>query len=660
MVKLSLVSPKGNQGVRFFPHLGYLGLTPLKFEGLVRTQLEQDGKPLLSKDISIAVRCYEARQNRLGTVQTNILAEHILPLWKKPDNQEWAEIGDSEHPFRISMPMTTTGPSTTLYFQEYRIYWRIEAILNHIPLVGVGARQIKYFDLPLIRHDIPTLPSPASPLTPPPSGYLCSLSNKPRAPSVRYRVSVPPNPIGPLDIVSITVNVQPLDPSVMIRSATAVVERRIQLSDVHPATSSGPPSPSIPISATSSSIQPNSYFQSHSAPSASTSSSPYRIHNSHIIHHSETSSAASSINDINVPRASASSLSTDNDTRPLLHQQTGSNHSASDRTATHIFAHVESSARFSRDSTGVWKQTLNFSWPDAKSSNRWAVGETLQTDMASVKFFVRVKLIVSSPTSSAESIELEEKELVVVATNESRRQLALSRYNELLYASSRSKSKSPKRSKRSRAAEQLSSPSRSPHPTSSINTPLTAPIVTGSHLQLEAALGHSYKFSSSSSPYPDAQHKSGGSRRPHTSAGPRDKSSGYDMRGYEAMRNKGNRLAVPVRPETAWHVESPNNASSSPRGAFDRKWVEAPRHGDSSTSVSSEGGPLTVNTEHTGTSLLFEKVDQVEIRAWEEELARIEIVSRRSSADMIGFMALKKKSVDRPTPTIRTYLHAEG
>lgn len=33
MVKLSLISPKGNQGVRYFPYQGYLGLTPLRFEG---------------------------------------------------------------------------------------------------------------------------------------------------------------------------------------------------------------------------------------------------------------------------------------------------------------------------------------------------------------------------------------------------------------------------------------------------------------------------------------------------------------------------------------------------------------------------------------------------------------------------------------------------
>lgn len=33
MVLLSLLSPKGNQAVRYFPHYGYLGLTPVKVEG---------------------------------------------------------------------------------------------------------------------------------------------------------------------------------------------------------------------------------------------------------------------------------------------------------------------------------------------------------------------------------------------------------------------------------------------------------------------------------------------------------------------------------------------------------------------------------------------------------------------------------------------------
>lgn len=164
MVKLSLISPKGNQGVRYFPYQGYLGLTPLRFEGraysssppflphytllifvlkVVRTQIEQDGRPILAKDIIVVVRCYESRHGRLGTVQTNVLYEHSVTLWQKQDTQEWSEVGDSEYPFRFSIPSHIAAPSTALYFQEYRIFWRIEAGKHIIPY---------YLHLVLTRH----------------------------------------------------------------------------------------------------------------------------------------------------------------------------------------------------------------------------------------------------------------------------------------------------------------------------------------------------------------------------------------------------------------------------------------------------------------------------------------------------------------------------
>jgi len=47
MVKLTLVSPKGNHGVRFFPSSGYLGLTPLKFEGSSYIFVATDTSPHL-------------------------------------------------------------------------------------------------------------------------------------------------------------------------------------------------------------------------------------------------------------------------------------------------------------------------------------------------------------------------------------------------------------------------------------------------------------------------------------------------------------------------------------------------------------------------------------------------------------------------------------
>ncbi|KAF8844915.1 hypothetical protein BDN67DRAFT_893647 [Paxillus ammoniavirescens] len=646
MVKLYLISPKANQSVRFFPHQGYLGLTPVKFEGMVRTQIEQDGKSILAKDIIIAVRCYESRQGRLGTIQTNVLYEHYATLWQKYDNQEWSEVGDGEYPFRLSIPSNVAAPSTALYFQEYRIFWRIEAVLNHIPIFGVGCRQVKHFELPLVRFDTPASLSPPTPLTPPSSSYSTSLTTKSRGPPLRYSVLVPPNPIGPLDIVSVQLTVQSFDPSLSIRSASALVERRIHANDlasVHLRL----PSPHLPT---------------HS-PTYIALSSNHAQDSSSSLCPENTSSRATSSQDLHCPTSPSSAYSGDS-SRPLLqrHPNTVDESippSYNDRGTTHIFAHAESSGRFSRDSSGVWRHNLTFSWPDTKSNSRWAVGETVQTDMATVKFFLRVKLVVSSPASSAETVELEDKELTIVSTNDSQRQLALSRYTEWVNASSgRPKSKSPRRSKRERHTEQLPSPPRSPRLVPISEVPATAPPVTRQHHHVTFH-GHAHNVSTVSSPYPGrSSHKSKPSRRPHTSAGPRDRPEGFDTIPYEHRRNQGDRLPVPLRPETA-HLTRPVNPPKSSRSFSLQKWIEAPRLGSSSSM--SSGGHLTIGerSRHLKGSLLLEKANQVEVKAWEEELARIESASRRSSADMLGFVSQRKK-LSTEQPTIGTCLRAEG
>ena len=109
-------------------------------------------------------------------------------------------------------------------------------------MASVGSRIVKQFDLLLIRHDIPP---PLPPPTPPQSGALTVSSssttptlshatNKPRAPVLHYNLSTPPNPIGPSDLLFTSVFIRPLDPSVLIRSASLLVERRIDLHDVDP------------------------------------------------------------------------------------------------------------------------------------------------------------------------------------------------------------------------------------------------------------------------------------------------------------------------------------------------------------------------------------------------------------------------------------------
>ncbi|KZT65492.1 hypothetical protein DAEQUDRAFT_676841, partial [Daedalea quercina L-15889] len=227
MVALSILNAKGGPcPSRYFPHSGYLGLTPVRVEGIVRTKLEEDRKPLPAKSVSISVRCYEARVSRSrGIVSTTLLVDHTEVLWVKPNTAEWGDVAELELPFRVTLPKSTGGLSTA-NFQVYRTFWRLEATIDHIPITGVGHRLLRYFDLSLIRYDVPSY-SLSTPALSPASPYL--QTNKPRAPSVRYNVSTPDRPVGPSDIIFASVTVQPLDPAVSVRSAVVTVERRIDL-----------------------------------------------------------------------------------------------------------------------------------------------------------------------------------------------------------------------------------------------------------------------------------------------------------------------------------------------------------------------------------------------------------------------------------------------
>lgn len=125
MVRLTLSSTNGT-GARHFPHAGYLALTPLKVEGVVRTRLDGDRKPLLASDIVVAVRCYEARIGRTGITHSNLLVDYHTPLWSKPPHETWGEVGDGDWPFRLVLSPKLAGHSTA-NFQEYRVFWRVEA-----------------------------------------------------------------------------------------------------------------------------------------------------------------------------------------------------------------------------------------------------------------------------------------------------------------------------------------------------------------------------------------------------------------------------------------------------------------------------------------------------------------------------------------------------
>ena len=241
----------------------------------------------------------------------------------------------------------------------------------------MGCRQSKHYELPWVRYDLPSIPPTLSTQLP---VQLDSRTNKPRAPTIRYSVNTSISPIGPLDLVSITLHLLPTEPAVSIRSASLIVERRIQFIDT-----SAPPSPreldnsSPPASANpplSSIAQASSPYHEPQRPKNSSNST------------SQSASRSSSC---------APSLmmdGTDDEHRPLLHPPTTA-HTPADspsKIITTSVAGVESSGRFALDTNGVWTKTLTFQWPASKSNSRWAIGETIQSDMVSVRFFAKIKV----------------------------------------------------------------------------------------------------------------------------------------------------------------------------------------------------------------------------------------------------------------------------
>lgn len=235
-------------------------------------------------------------------------------------------------------------------------------MLEHIPLVGVGHRLLKQLELPLIRYENPGIPV---------SRHL-SLSNpislhsaKLRAPILRYNLSTPTSQIGPEDLVSTCIYIHPIDPLVVVKSASLTIERRLYLHNStrnHP-----PPSP----------VNKSPYLDSHSSTAGLLTPS------------ASTSTATITRNSSFTPAESDSNLTV----RPMLSNQSEpppSPIAEGSKTVTNAIVNAEA-ANFSRDSAGMWSKTITVQWPPRKKHS-WATGETLTSEIATVRFYIRIKV----------------------------------------------------------------------------------------------------------------------------------------------------------------------------------------------------------------------------------------------------------------------------
>ncbi|KAL1748134.1 hypothetical protein HDZ31DRAFT_60668 [Schizophyllum fasciatum] len=576
MVQLSLLSNKGNSGVRYFPYTGYLGLTPIKLEGAVITKLDADRKPLPAKSITIAVRCYEARVGRAGISRAHTLAEFTQTLWTKPDHQPYADVADLELPFRISIPSKVAGHSTCS-FVEYKCFWRIEACIDHIPISAVGARKTKHFELAFVRYDVPPqLPPPI------PRQRLHLLAGRQGISQIRYHLEPPTAAIGPLDLVSIPICVLPLQHSVALRSASVMIERRIQFNDTFASSSSSPASPSS--SPASSSYMPTRHANDSAMSLASDPSSAVAPSSNSTITPGTTMDSPSLAN-----LASTSEL-------PLLPPPViEPQPTLSSKVHVSSITAAQFSGPFSVADNGVCSKTLTVQWPAMKSHTRWAIGETMQTELASIKYFACIKLELSTARGH-ETVDLAPQELLIVSTNQSERQLAITKYNEILATTpdgSRSKSKSPRRTRN----PQLPSP-LPPTP-----TPIVIP------------------------PSSDRRASRKTPRRPHTSSGATHTPT----------------LSFSSRDTKPKHASAIVNLGPGATYGYDMAHAPKSYIAPKISTVSSGGSAVSGFSVSSRSSASEDErrrahkaADDAKVRAWEEELARIEAQSRRSS-DLLGF-----------------------
>ncbi|EKM51909.1 uncharacterized protein PHACADRAFT_101605 [Phanerochaete carnosa HHB-10118-sp] len=365
MAHLSLTTVSGNSVIRHFPFQGYLGLTPVHIEGIVQIRLEAKQKRIPAKLLTVSVRAYESR--RTGNSQTRVLVDYSQTLWSKPSDQPHAELGDFQSPFKITLPKGVVGFSTVNY-QDYRTYWRVEATLEHAVAFKSDIVLSKHFDLLLTRHDI------SRPLSPPPlpSGpdidpALPLRTDKPRAPVLHYNISTPVHAVGPTDLLFTSVFIRPVDKSVKLRSASLLVERRLVLHDDRP---------SSPLSA--------NRFRAHISlrPSPAEHGSADDVFAFGVVRSPSSPVVATPSNIYPSP--------------PTSREGTGRQ-----KTVTSTVA-VGQAAAFSLDrETGVWTKTISLPWPASKGQSRWPIGETVRGALGSVSFWVKVKVAPMMPATPA-------------------------------------------------------------------------------------------------------------------------------------------------------------------------------------------------------------------------------------------------------------------
>jgi len=334
--------------------------------------------------------------------------------------------------------------------------------INHLPLMGLGTRQLRAYDLALTRYDVPELPSSSSMidspyLTRPPRDkdkgkdkdssmimYTCqppaSTSNS-HLPPCQYRITLPSGPAGPgvSFPVSLALQLPPSSspssssPQLALHSLSIVLERRMVFYEA-----SGAESAPELLSGTASSTPEPSPAASRSSFRSTASTATVSAAPAHTAPHTPSSSIGSStLNALGISIGRKRSASATPSTLPH-------------KSLTNTIATAETTLAIDGNGPPRSAQlTIELAMPPRPPPSQWPVGETTRTDLATIAFYIRIKVGVAvvqphsphrPPTSSSSGstpssgaaptvyeYELPEREVQMVSVTEEERALALAR-----------------------------------------------------------------------------------------------------------------------------------------------------------------------------------------------------------------------------------------
>lgn len=255
MVVLSLTPYRGNHA-RFFPHTGFLGVTPVVIQGMVRTALEEDRKPLKAESVSIRVRCYEADISNVPSAKGKNRAPRVIyelsqEIWTKAQGQDWSALGEWASSWRVVLPVDAGGVSTST-FKNWKSWWQVEAgvlpcLLTRFPRVltlecrfavvvhkrsaVLGCRTLSSHQVPLTRYSATTTPLPSASWSSSSSSQPYPSYRPPTPPPTlrgfHYSVATSSGVLGPDDPLQLKFIFGRDDPSMVIKKVQVSLDRHI-------------------------------------------------------------------------------------------------------------------------------------------------------------------------------------------------------------------------------------------------------------------------------------------------------------------------------------------------------------------------------------------------------------------------------------------------